>query len=83
MEYPLRKLENNGTVMLRDYTIKDFINKEENMKVIYDGDVMTLTPEELKTKYVSRPFKIYESKFDKGLSYKLVGYNWNPDKIEL
>jgi len=53
------------------------------MKVTYDGDVMTLTPEELTTKYVSRPLKIYESKFDQGLSYKLVGYDWNPDNIEL
>jgi len=83
MNYPVKKLENNGTVMLRDYTIKDCIKKNENMKVTYDGDVMTLTPEELTTKYVSRPLKIYESKFDKGLSYKLIGYDWNPDEIEL
>ena len=83
MEYPVKKLENDGTIMLRDYSIKDCITKNENMKVILSGDVMTLTPEELKTKYVSRPSRTYESKFDKGLSYKLIGYDWNPDEIEL
>jgi hypothetical protein len=83
MDYPVKKLEYDGTVLLRDYTVKECINKKENMKVTLSGDVMTLTPEQLSISYVTRPSRVYESKFDKGLSYKLIGYNWEPDQIEL
>ena len=83
MEYPVKKLEYDGTVMLRDYSVKEAILKKENMKVTLSDEVMTLTPEDLKTKFVSRPSKVYESKFGNGLSYKLIGYNWEPDQVEL
>lgn len=83
MDYPVKKLEYDGTVMLRDYSIKDCLNKNENMKVIFSDEVMTLAPEDLRTKFVTRPSKVYESKFGNGLSYKLIGYNWEPDQVEL
>jgi len=53
------------------------------MKVILSDEVMTLTPEDLRTKFVSRPSRVYESKFEKGLNYKLIGYNWEPEIVEL
>lgn len=83
MDYPLKKLEYDGSVMIRDYAVKDAVIKNENMRVILSDEVMTLTPEDLQTKFVSRPSKIHESKFEKGLSYKLIGYNWEPDTVEL
>ena len=83
MDYPLKKLEYDGSVMIRDYAVKDAVIKNENMKVILSNEVMTLTPEDLQTKFVSRPSKIHESKFENGLKYKLIGYNWEPDTVEL
>lgn len=83
MDYPVKKLEFDGTVFIRDYAVKDCINKKENMKVTLGGEVMTLAPEDLLMKYATRPSRVYESKFDKGLSYKLIGYNWEPDQTEL
>jgi hypothetical protein len=83
MDYPLKKLEYDGSVMIRDYAVKEALTKNENMRVILNDEVMTLSPEDLRTKFVSRPSRVYESKFEKGLSYKLIGYNWEPEVIEL
>lgn len=83
MDYPLKKLEYDGSVMIRDYAVKEALTKNENMKVILSDEVMTLTPEDLRTKFVSRPSRVYESKFEKGLNYKLIGYNWEPEIVEL
>lgn len=83
MDYLLKKLEYDGSIMIRDYAVKEALTKNENMKVILGDEVMTLTPEDLRTKFVSRPSRIYESKFEKGLSYKLIGYNWEPEIVEL
>lgn len=83
MDYPLKKLEYDGTIMLRDYAVKDCVKKNENMRITLNDEVMVLTPEDLQTKFVSRPSRVYESKFGNGLSYKLIGYNWEPYTVEL
>ena len=53
------------------------------MRIILSNEVMTLSPEDLVTKFVSRPSQVHESKFENGLRYKLIGYNWEPDTVEL
>jgi len=83
MDYPLKKLEYDGSVMIRDYAVKEALTKNENMRVILNDEVMTLSPEDLRTKFVSRPSRIYESRFENGPSYKLIGYNWEPETVEL
>jgi|SanBayMetagenome_1026888.scaffolds.fasta_scaffold146453_1 hypothetical protein len=83
MDYPLKKLEYDGTIMLRDYSVEDCVKKNENMRIILSDEVMTLSPEDLVTKFVSRPSQVHESKFEGGLKYRLIGYNWEPDQVEL
>jgi hypothetical protein len=55
MDYPVKKLEYDGTVFIRDYSVRDCIEKNENMRVMLNDEVMTLTPKQLTTDYVSRP----------------------------
>ena len=66
MDYPLKKLEYDGTIMLRDYSVEDCVKKNENMRIILSNEVMTLSPEDLVTKFVSRPSQVHESKFENG-----------------
>lgn len=83
MDYPVKKLEYDGTVFIRDYSVKQCIEKKENMRIMVKDETMTLTPEELRTKYVNRPTEVYESQFNGGKPYRLIGYLFEPDKVEL
>jgi hypothetical protein len=65
---------------VRDYDVKECVQKGESFKIEFQNEVMTLTPEDLITKIESKSPQ--KSKFD-GKNYVLFGYNWNPDKIEL
>jgi len=66
-----------GLVEVRDYDVKDCINKNESMIIVYDGDSMELSPKEL-TDDLKNITKEFPSKVG-GKSYKLYGYEWNPD----
>lgn len=70
-----------GRAEVRDYDVREAIQKNENFQIQYQNDIMTLTPEEL-TKKVESKSRRFESKTG-GDSYVLYGYNWNPDQIEL
>ena len=74
-----------GCVEINDRFVKDCLDKKENLVVLYDGDRMTLTPEELKSKEVKlhNSDKIYPSKIKGGPTYTLVAFKWNPDEIDL
>jgi hypothetical protein len=76
MKVKLKKLY-KGLAEVRDYDVKDCINKNESMTIVYDEDSMELSPEELENdvKSISKEFP---SKVG-GKSYKLYGYEWNPD----
>ena len=76
MKVKLKKLY-KGLAEVRDYDVKDCINKNESMIIVYDEDSMELSPEELENdvKSISKEFP---SKVG-GKSYKLYGYEWNPD----
>ena len=70
-----------GLVWARDYEVKNCIDKNQNMIIIFEGDRMTLTPEELKDKRMSVSQK-HDSKTG-GKDYHLYGYTWTPETIEL
>jgi hypothetical protein len=71
---PMNTLSN---IFLRKIHL-ECIQKKENYDVEYKGKVMTLTPEELKTKCVGRKY-IAEPKFG-DRPYHLLSYLWEPIK---
>ena len=73
----------NGEARLKDYDVIKCIADKDKMEVMYYDEKMTLTNEELTSKRVSISDKIYKSQFAGGKDYKLIGYDWNPDEIEL
>lgn len=73
---------NNGTAKLKDYDVIKCIADKDKMEVTYKEDMMTLSYEELTTKKVSTS-QLYKSQYPGGKDYKLFGYNWRPDEIEL
>lgn len=77
--YEIKKLYLENAEV-KDYVVKDLIERNKPIQIILYDETMTLSPEELKTKLV-KVSKTQSSKFNKG--YKLYAYKWNPDKIEL
>lgn len=71
-----------GCVELRDYDVQDCFDRKEKMKVIYEGDMMTLSPADLMNKLVGKSTNTFPSKIG-GKSYKLCSYYWEPDPVEL
>jgi hypothetical protein len=69
-------------VEVRDYDVQDCIQRNENMTIEYDRDIMTLSPNELINKMVSKSSKTFPSKMG-GKDYKLCSYYWEPDPVEL
>lgn len=65
-----------GLVELRDYDVKDCIKSDTTIKVEYGGDVMSLSPIQLRDD-VKAISDIFPSK-NGGKSYKLYGYTWEP-----
>lgn len=76
----VRKLYNNRAE-IRDYVVKRLIKDEKSVQIAFDEEVMTLSPESLASKIASVS-KMFTSKLGKR-NYKLYGYDWNPDEIEL
>jgi hypothetical protein len=77
MEVRLSKLW-KGMADIRDYTVEDCLDKNYSLRISYDGEVMILSPEQLKNevKAISKPIK---SKFDG--TYRLYSYKWEPKEI--
>jgi hypothetical protein len=68
-----------GNVEVRNYDVEKCIKENKSFTIIYDGDEMTLSPEELFIKRVSVS-KTFESKSG-GKDYKLYGYPWLPNNL--
>jgi hypothetical protein len=81
MRKEVKNLYQNCMVQARDYEVQSCVTKKENMEIYHEGEKMTLTPEELVSKKVDTS-KVFESKFG-GKSYRLLGYIWKPDPVEL
>jgi len=71
-----------GEAGLKDYDVRKCIADGEKMEVTYEGDMMTLSCEELTSKKGSVS-QVYPSKYPGGRDYRLIGYEWNPDEVEL
>lgn len=65
-----------GLVEVRNYDVKKCIENNESMTIVYDGDYMELSPEELEND-VRSISKEFPSKMG-GKPYKLYGYEFNP-----
>jgi hypothetical protein len=76
----VRKLYNNRAE-IRDYVVDKLIEDKKSLQITFDEEVMTLSPESLVSKRTSVS-KMFISKLGKR-NYKLYGYDWNPDEIEL
>ena len=81
MRKEIKKLY-EGKIELRDYDVHKCILNNEKMEVIHSGDRMMLDAKDLTLKRVSVS-KTFESKIEGGKSYKLFGYVWEPEEVEL
>lgn len=80
MQKTLKKLYKN-LAEVRDYDVQAAIERNENFKITYDGEVMTLSPKDLQDKLVSRSRNTFKSKVG-GKDYKLCAYEWFPDETD-
>ncbi len=80
MRKDLKKLY-EGNADIRDYEVARCISKKESVEIYFEGDKMTLSPEDLESKKI-KTSGIIDSKFG-GKSYRLISYAWNPDTVEL
>ena len=74
--------ETRGCVDIRDYVVRKCLANDECAEVRYAGDVMTLTPEQLKNDVVITS-PLIKTKISGGRDYYLFAYEWNPEKTEL
>lgn len=81
MRVEIRKLY-LGAIELRDYDVEEAIRKNTSIEVHYKGDKMTLSPEDLSKRKRSVSSNTFQSKVG-GKNYRLVAYEWQPDKVEL
>jgi hypothetical protein len=69
-----------GCIELRDYDVKECIEKKEPIKVEFMNEMMTLSPEDLDGKVINVS-PLMKSKVG-GKDYHLVAYEWAPDSEE-
>jgi hypothetical protein len=63
-----------GNIDLRDYNVKKCISLKQNYDVIYQGEIMSLSPDQL-----SKPVKKTPQKSKFGPDYELWSYKWEPN----
>ena len=76
VEHSVKKLW-GGSVSLRDYLIRRAIDEGQTLRVIYQGDYMDLTPDDLKAKAYQTTKQAFKSKIN-GKTYNLIDYRWKP-----
>lgn len=79
MKRVILKLHEKKYADLVDHKVRECIQKNENYDIEYKGKVMTLTPEELKTKCVGRQY-IERPKYGEQ-PYHLLSYIFEPTKF--
>lgn len=79
MKRVILKLNEKKYADLIDHNVRECIRKNENYEIEYKGKVMTLTPEELKTKCVGRQY-IEKPKYGEE-PYHLLSYLFEPTKL--
>lgn len=78
MEIEVRK-GFRGNVSVRDYMVKDCIDRGHNLIINHEGKKMTLTPRQLVEKEVSRSSQYFKSKIGTA-DYQLINFKWEPDE---
>lgn len=78
MKRQILKLHDKKYADLLDDRVKECILKNENYEIEYKGKIMVLTPEDLKTKCISRQY-IEKPKYGEK-PYHLLSYLWEPIK---
>ena len=81
MRKEIKRLHNGHLASVRDYEVQECIRKNENMDIFYEGEKMTLTPEQLKNETVGNRSPIMKSQY--GKDYTLLNYLWQPEQMEL
>jgi len=79
MRIRVKKLFNN-CVSIRDYLVKQAIEKKENIVVCFKDKRMILTPERLKQGKKNN-LKL-QSKWG-GKTYDLIDFEWRPNDLQL
>ena len=79
MEKTVKKLY-RGMAELLDYEVERCLKNGESVKIIYDGDYMNLSPEELTSKRMGTSKVIESTNGTK--DYRLYGYAWEPVEID-
>ena len=67
-----------GRVDIRSYERDEIIKEKKTLVVTHEGEKMTLTWKEVKTKIKAKS-KLFRSKTSGGKDYFLYAYNWIPD----
>ena len=75
MKAEIKKLW-RGCIDLRDYNVKACLKRNSNYTVVFQGEVMTLTPKQLMTECTHK----HPMKSAYGESYELWSYIWKPDE---
>ena len=79
MTYEIKRLF-NGMASVRDYVIRDLIAKNETLKIKFADKIMTLTPEELKSRQIQIIPKKFKSKINPDQEYSLIDFRFVSDK---
>jgi hypothetical protein len=64
-------------ISIRDYIVKECIDKGIPLKVVFKNYYMILNPDDLRTKIFNITDRWFKSKFD-DREYRLVDYRWAP-----
>ena len=78
--YHIEKLF-NGFCSIRDYLVRQCIQDNKSLIILYQGKSMVLTPQDLKTKKHQLNSNRFISKWQG--SYALWDYEWMPDNKQL
>ena len=72
--------KSGNIIELRDFDVEKAIANKEKIEVTYQDEVMTLSPEELVNRRVTKS-PAFKSKFSTK-EYRLYGYKWVSDQID-
>lgn len=69
--------QNGSLVSVRDYEVEECIRKQDTMDIVFEDQIMTLSPQSLKNKVVMTSGPFPSKNGSKG--YMLFTYKWNPN----
>lgn len=79
MKIKLRKLW-KGLASIRDYMVRDCLAKSEALVFEYNGELMTILPDELRSKMFQAHHYKNQSKFKPDQTYELIDFKFVSDE---